>query len=121
MNCIERANQAALIALLRKLKPRSLLGVNRFGDVEMTTRAISNRYGVPSDAKTLAVRLTSRTWTVAARVVMHGEDLLAPVAVHSPILSYSALQDDSENRRDEVAYTFNAWLCTCLEMGLDNA
>lgn len=117
MNWTERANQAALIGILRELKVKGAGHIATLAGVEITAKRIPNRFGVPADAETFTIRLSSGFWTVKARAVWKDGKLLAPFAVHAPILSYDGTQEDAENGSDEAARRVNEWLRSCPELG----
>ncbi len=117
MNWTERANQAALIGLLRDMKAKGAGHIATLAGVEITAQRIPNRFGVPTEAETFAIRLSGGSWTVTARAVWKDGKLLSPVAVHAPILSYDGTQEDAEHGLDEAARRVNEWLRSCPERG----
>lgn len=116
MNWIERANQAALIGILQGIKVKWAGHIATLAGVEITAKRIPNRFGVPADAETFAIRLSSGSWTVNARAVWKDGKLLAPVAVHAPILSYDGAQAGAGHGPDEAARRVNEWLRSCPEL-----
>lgn len=110
MNWTERANQAALIGILREVKVKRAGHIATLAGVEITAQRIPNRFGVPTDAETFAIRLSSGSWAVKARAVWRDGKLLAPVAVHAPILSYVGAREGAGHGSDEAACRVNKWL-----------
>ena len=110
MDWIRRANQAGYIKLLQKLMIMGSELVATRAGVQITAQRIPNRFGVPTEAETFAIRLSSGSWTVKARAVWKDGKLLAPVAVHAPILSYDGAQECARHGSDVATRRVNEWL-----------
>ena len=79
-------------------------------DACVTKRKISNRYGVPDDAKTCRylVEHPEQRWSFAIRAVWRGGALMMPTAVHTVVESYYADADDIDEM--SVKLMVNDWL-----------
>lgn len=107
-----KANAASITRLLENyLEPPEyksatwdLFGVPVFG------REISNRRGVPDDARTFELNFEGPDWAMLVRTVWRGAHLYAPTAIHTVIVAYDAPDDQARCEPVKAAARVNDWL-----------